>query len=1585
MEQNDTLKLGHDPDGLSKRRISSILKAPRTSMKVCGVDQDENQENRQTEKRRNSRRVSFATTNNIHVFSKDTKTESPVLVPILNSSVVGVDAVVDTPLHLSVIKREKFFPDPVLLDDCVDRTMLLGDDTGYMDMTHSHTITINKEEGINPQFCFNIGGNVTEHHDLKGHTDIPCKTSAAMGKDAIHSDFSDFLASISKQSAQNVTKPLKKKGQDLFGFDHPSEAEMDKENVLPSVFNKQVLCPVNSQSKGLESKHSSFTFLEENHMDMTKSHTAVIDRRETAQHAPYSLSGNHGRRMGSVTPLFSNDSDDMELTQTQTTNLNTQNGADLVSDDTSGMIMTEVFDEYIQEQENQESRDKVVFIFPQVNRISPFNSSRKGQMSGQSRVDCLQSNISVAAVDNFDDMDITQTQTAVLEMKCEESFFRPRNVSPVATFSTNDDAEVIGGLVDTKPRGSNNATKDPATDTANQSEFMELTCQANTTTLAMSHSHDDMELTACNNLAINSQSVLAASEKKSRKRTSFMLPHSVSSEVRKAGHVQSNLSVAHMLDDMEMTECRTAVFETKHCADYQPFSKTRRSASLTSATLTATDDKTMDMTNELTGHMSLTRFSSSETRRTGRRVEATARKVLDHGLPDCVEVGRSSFMPATDMELTGCQTVAIDAKSTSLASASNKAQDPSFVSSSSSTLLDADRMELSQIACDKPRKVLPTLNTDRRSAAAAIVVDADNPVAKQKEGMCYLADTDYKSCDTSHLSTVMGSQSLNLTAKNVESYEGRCDMELTKAFTMPLEEQCSVTFNQGEMTKENVGTFSDVTDHRALWDRDCALPGNNTTETAVKTGFEDESEVDAVKKECDVSLQRRRRSLADLQVELGKIAQRINEPEALVTGSATAPIATIVFERCLGDEHSDRDGYTEPPKEMPNSKNDVSSAHNKANTPFKLNNVLTARLSLGGIMPKLPARIKIPSPNYSEPKDTNDIQSLPQETHLVVGMQSYSHITDNINNTVFPEDDFSDTFASDLSTKKDDQQEASTAVHLDNNSVQDCALDVNIIQSEKMPSEVGCMDATTRKEVSDEMGHSDSTALGVQNAPSLITKLVDETCSSGNSTSIKYEGISESTLRNSQLDSQIDGPLDHEFDFNKKLEDGSITVNEFLSYFGANFVIHKSRPSSVPDNFRAAQTHTMVDLLREKYIHRPKQRVYETDCQKLTDMAEGLKTQMAMQDKPLRSINGALLQDVCGLSKSEMQKFGARLKEQKVYFRKRSKALSHAMKKDLYFELLKTTQEAKLKLMAKINEVNEMFKDLDGCASDLESELAAVDGMIMRDQHSIMGTEPLKEKQENLEALNSVVAETEKQIGELECQRVSLVHTQKKLQDETRDLESRISTLNSLNEWRYSASDENGVVFTFLHDTVHLEVKLKGASGNEWLHEDKEQDVDILFRFLLNDERSETHAVMINKLLASHIQAQTNWTLKYPTTRHIPMLLHDVSLVVSRLRLLGEEIHRLKKWGGLRLGVLHIDCVDALIEFTFSSVKAFVKFELSLAVSSDYPFGSLQVGRFQNHIGNTRVDQIEAIISSITPGKHYLTKVIKRIHAGLLV
>ncbi|KAM9461850.1 outer kinetochore KNL1 complex subunit KNL1 [Clarias gariepinus] len=529
--------------------------------------------------------------------------------------------------------------------------------------------------------------------------------------------------------------------------------------------------------------------------------------------------------------------------------------------------------------------------------------------------------------------------------------------------------------------------------------------------------------------------------------------------------------------------------------------------------------------------------------------------------------------------------------------------------------------------------------------------------------------------------------------------------------------------------------------------------------------------------------------------------------------------------------------------------------------------------------------------------------------------------------------------------------------------------------SEKLPPEV---QDTAMKHTSSALWESN---YAPQNTH--VVKVMDDTSSSSSYTTMKCEGMSELNLRDSQLDSQIEGSV--EFDFHKKLEDGSVTINEFLVHFGAKFVIHRSRPSARPDNFMDPETCTLKDLLRSKYIHRPKQSVYETDCQNLSQMVEELRTQIGDQEKPLREINEALLQDVCVFSQEQLQRFGSKLKERKVYFSKISKARSHGMKERLYSELLQTTREAKESLTSKVKETHEMLEELNGCITDLESDLMKMNNMDMGDQHSLRGLEPaVKARQEQINALNSELTEKEKQISTFTLQAQSLEDTCVKLQCETRELECHAAHLNSLNEWRL-LREKNRLVFMFLHDTLQLEVKHRHAPEKQCVHGDADQAVDVSFTYLLNAERSHPGAVLVHKLLEENISSQlSTWLQKYSTTQHIPMLLHDVSVVVSRLRLLGDEIHRLKKWGGLKLEILDLTCVDTAVVVTFSSLRAFVKFELSLALSPEYPFKPLQLQKFRNHIGNTRVEQIKDIISSIRPAKSYLTAVMKRLHSDLI-
>ncbi|KAJ8408019.1 hypothetical protein AAFF_G00262470 [Aldrovandia affinis] len=505
-----------------------------------------------------------------------------------------------------------------------------------------------------------------------------------------------------------------------------------------------------------------------------------------------------------------------------------------------------------------------------------------------------------------------------------------------------------------------------------------------------------------------------------------------------------------------------------------------------------------------------------------------------------------------------------------------------------------------------------------------------------------------------------------------------------------------------------------------------------------------------------------------------------------------------------------------------------------------------------------------------------------------------------------------------------------------------------------------------------------------ENPPRFMTKTLDSTNFSSDSPSQRCEGTFEtSAYRSSQYDIQFDEA--YETDLQQKLENGSITMREFLKLFGIDFNIHRPRQSVLPDDFET--NHNSEAILFEKHINRPKQRVYEEDCQELAKMVEKLKTRMRDQDNSLKTTNESLWEKMKTCSEEQLQSFGSKLKERKVYFRKKSKALSDELKICLYSKLVHTTQVAQQNLTEKIEDTDELLKHLDECLNDLDAELASMDCAGVEENSANSETElTLQVKQQEFETLNMALAENERRMCELGLEKSNAQGKVKKLQDETLELEKQITVLDRLIEWKLSEQTDDRAAFTFLYNSMRLEVLFeKPASETTAAAAETEQDVaDITFQLELDAENSQCYARLVHTLISQFIQSETSWVQTYPTRRHVPMLLHDVSLVVSRCRLLGEEINRLQKWGSLKLDILEISCIDTQVRILFSSLKATAKFELTLAVTQSYPLTELQLINFKNYIGNTRIDQLEEVISTETPAKNYLTRIVKKIHNVLL-
>ncbi|KAJ8356323.1 hypothetical protein SKAU_G00191170, partial [Synaphobranchus kaupii] len=868
------------------------------------------------------------------------------------------------------------------------------------------------------------------------------------------------------------------------------------------------------------------------------------------------------------------------------------------------------------------------------------------------------------------------------------------------------------------------------------------------------------------------------------------------------------------------------------------------------------------------------------------------------------------------------------------------------------------------------------------SSKTQFLSETDNSMAADENIPAPADGVERQVCSSSATDTVPA-QCLPNCLSVVEGNTGQCDQIAFEGTTL----------TPAELTK--------------LGEMSCNAPPVNYTVTSNEGGSHTANSVDSLTagssrighngKGTDKWAKSQRMSLVDLQSKLENIGNMITDEFDLEKGCHTTPSSPKAKEAaCLPSVDSDIDDHSMKPD---HSKLDRLT--NRTETVnFSKSKPWTARLSLGGFLPKLPRRSKPLNLKQEDPAGGHDdIRMLQMKSEVNVPQKDgdsgeFKNISEETLPEISSEEDLSEAVEGDILRNGDQEASVSQAV-VDAEPVQ------NVTQGQKRPSPVDGHECDMPEErkmrsliISSQGSEPPTNAVQWEikvvdivreNPPSFMTKTLDSTNFSSSSTNQGCEGTFEmSTHRGSQYDIQFDEP--HEINFQQKLEDGSITMREFLKLFAIDFNIHRPRQSVLPDNFETDSVPNTTAVLLEKHINRPKQRVYEEDCQELAEMVEKLKTRMRDQDKSLKTTNGALWEVVKTYSEEQLQSFGTKLKERKVYFRKKSKSLSHELKIGLYSKLVHTTQVAQRDLTEKIENMDELLKHLDECLNDLEAELSSMDCAGVEEDSANSETElTLEVKQQELQTLNMVLTENERRVSELELEKNNAKGKVRKLQDDTEELEKQKTVLDRLTEWRLSEKTDDRAVFTFLYDSMGLEVLFEKPADEIVTGEGTEQNVaDITFQLELDEENSQCYARLVHNLLGQFIQNESSWARRYPTRRHVPVLLHDVALVVSRCRLLGEEIHRLQKWGSLALDILEIGCMETQVRILFSSLKAFAKFELTLAVTPAYPFTGLQLINFQNYIGNTRIDQVEEIISTETPANNYLTRIVKRIHNVVL-
>ncbi|XP_023270916.1 kinetochore scaffold 1 isoform X2 [Seriola lalandi dorsalis] len=757
-----------------------------------------------------------------------------------------------------------------------------------------------------------------------------------------------------------------------------------------------------------------------------------------------------------------------------------------------------------------------------------------------------------------------------------------------------------------------------------------------------------------------------------------------------------------------------------------------------------------------------------------------------------------------------------------------------------------------------------------------------------------------------------------------------------------------------------------------------------------------ESSPSAIDQDADMLYSRksRRMSLADVLSKVRRLSHMINTaPDTMAMESCTAPLAQLDhdLDKNSKDETAPQPlPVQEPEPEMGlvNSQDNTQAQcltqeeASTTTTPFNLKTKqLMSRLSMGGFKPKLPQR--------SKPDDPKKVNSVGDRTKTItVNVTNQMSDSNNDVSDIYDEElgsyeDMSETLDPRSPQKVSEKVSHSQEFNIDELLEED-VFEKDLIfavngKKRPLPKDDNNMEDEKRMKASTDVemelqSHFVEGDGNISTAPNMTTHTTDGS-SSSHTTSIRCEAAFESTLKQSLFESQLE---DYASDEQKKLDDGTITVLEFFKLFNIDFVIHNPRQSILPGRILSDTDRSPMDLLKDRHISRPKQMVYETNVLNLTEKVEGFKVRMRDLDKPLKIVNRPLWEEMRDSSEKGLKSFGVKLKERNNFFRKTSKAQSHEMKEDLYSNLVQANLEEQQKLRGTIEKADEMIKSLDDCICELETELAAVEEKGFEDKPS------LKSRQEEIKKVTEVLADNERQMSELELQKQQDLNKIKRLEAETRNFKSHVTVLHMVNEWRSGEKKDNCIVYTFLHDTMHLQLAYEKYKGTGADNQSERKISHITFKLQLDDEKSQPHARLVHKLLSQYIESETSWVEKYPTSKHVPKLLHDVGLVVSRCRLLGEELRLLKMWGGLRLDILNISCVDTQVHIVFSSLKKFSKFEVVLSVSLINHLCVLQVESFKNVIGSSEIKQIEEIVASFSPTKNLLTKIVKKIHDNLL-
>ncbi|XP_071971424.1 outer kinetochore KNL1 complex subunit KNL1 isoform X2 [Engystomops pustulosus] len=497
------------------------------------------------------------------------------------------------------------------------------------------------------------------------------------------------------------------------------------------------------------------------------------------------------------------------------------------------------------------------------------------------------------------------------------------------------------------------------------------------------------------------------------------------------------------------------------------------------------------------------------------------------------------------------------------------------------------------------------------------------------------------------------------------------------------------------------------------------------------------------------------------------------------------------------------------------------------------------------------------------------------------------------------------------------------------------------------------------------------------------SKSMEQTYYSSSSQDSRGDGMSVelNSQQCSQMESQLPWDTGCEQSLWQKFQDGTITVQEFFVLLRIRILIQKPRYSERPSKRGTNEDLTASEILLDQYVYQPKLQVYE-ECHTLYQKIEELKVSTELQHKPLVQVNSLLWEAMRMCSENELMYFGVTLKNMKSLYSKKSKLLVHEEKVSTYSKLLQAAQAPYKQLKARIGEIDELLKELDDCISILENETSAMTGNYRNDNPPVK-VQACMQLQTDINHLKSQEQQNIRESLELEERKQKLLGMLGSLQEEARVLDKRLQE-PSFTEWELETWTDKKAEFIFLYDSIELFITFGDyIEGDNFNNQPCKRISSVTMESQLNDTVAPPSSVLVHQLIFQYTEKKGALHETYKTQNDLPRLLSDVSLMVSRCRLLGEELEYLMKWGA-KYHIVKTQVQNHEVRLLFSSLAALAKFELTIHLADTYPTTPL-VYTVKNHIGGIDNARVSEIISKVPTGLWYLKRTVKSLHQNLLV